>query len=594
MVLLGFQLFCYSQEVVLVGGTSSNDLVSALSSLDPDGIGPLEPRGTITMKGNIVIDSDVVIPKDVVLRFFKDAKFVFLDSTNTVHFEQCFIDAGKFQIFDLSVFDNTINNSSLYNQEFTRKVSMITGKFNNENVYPEWFGGFSYNNSGINDHRKDDSFAFQLAINTTGDKVKLSRGIYYIYNTISKERDSVKNAVGIKLIGVGKGKIKDADFVLGGTQIRVRGNAENFIKIKGRDGTESNDYYKPIEGTLLEGFSLLAQTPENKNGIYFYSASYNYVKDVEISNFKESGIVFDGNPNINPDYTASVFTKIINCKIKHNKIGIFNKINNNSPLLTLNNSFIVNNLETGIIWNSSYFRAIDSSISFNGRKSNPNSKGGFYNNFQDNYPAFFGAYVSKGIVIETTELDTNYPSSVTLKSSKGARISNCSIQFSDQYGLGNNIADDGIICVGGETKNINGASYFERSRGTLIEGNSIKFTKTMASTTIEPTASMIKLSDGALYTVIENNCFNSSQINLDTTITPISNLGTDYFFIKEDLKTGVNKVNFHYEGAYVKLLGTQCVNPKIDINGESDLDRGFDLVFTKSKKTKLWRLCSKV
>lgn len=567
LTLLIFSITSKAQTIKAhIPGGNTSDLVAAIASFDTD---PNVPIGTIFIEGDISINQSITIPENVVLRFFNGAKFI-IDSTignQIVHFENSIIDAKKFQIIQFQNFGSN----------YTDKISRLTGKIRNSYIYPEWFGGSSIE-SNPGDYVKDDSFAIQLAINLTDNEIKLSAGKYRIYHTLQKERTSGIETSGVKLIGAG----------IDLTAILVMVDDINFIELRGSDGTViyEGQRYNPLKNNVFKNFRLSGQIDENGNGalngFYFYATKYNNIENVDIHHFKENGILFDGNPDINPDWTASLSTTIKSSSIRSNNAGIFSKINNTSPQLRLINSQINHNFRVGVIWNSSYFHSQASSISYNGRSiqndtnADANSDfplGGFYNVDQNNYgnTQYHAPYLSKGIIIETTELDGNYPTAVTLKASRNAVIRSNSIQQTDQYFNNFKFSEKGLISVGGNLKYYQDGTetkkFRELASNTIIENNRISFYKTKSDTQIEDDASIIRVGKWALYTQIKNNCF------LDNSTTSL--LGDDYKYIRE-----FNRINndgytdFDSENSYIKLNDNECIRKdKIEIANDLFLNK---------------------
>ena len=96
--------------------------------------------------------------------------------------------------------------------------------------------------------------------------------------------------------------------------------------------------------------------------------------------------------------------------------------------------------------------------------------------------------------------------------------------------------------------------YYERARNTFIHNNSIKYNRYNESTRVEENACLIRLSAGAMYTTIENNCFTTDQKE---------NLGITHYFIKEYPKKGKTNDSYGYQESYLKLSNTQCIDPDI-------------------------------
>ncbi len=527
MILTSLFTFGQTTEFVIVQGTQDNDSSKNNILFDtiylPDNLNGI---GTITIKGNIIVKENFTIPENIVLNFFKGNKLTV--ESGAILTINGSINAGIYQIFD--------------------GEGTIVGLPKITEVYPEWFG------AKVNDEI-DDTAAMQKAINFSNSLIKLSSGTYITKKTLKKIR-TTENKEGVKIIGEGMS-----------STIIEASHEGNFIEIKGFNGFNSEvsngKQYRPIQGNQFKNFTVDGKN-KGRNGIYFYASIYNDLSNLKIRKFKESGIVFDGNPDINPDLTASIFTKIEHCQIEYNKTGIFNLIDNNSPILNLSNSFIVNNLRAGVIWNSSYFHSTGSSISFNGIsiKDNQNINntpdfplGGFYNAIQNNYgdDRFFKPYVSKGIVLETTEFDGNYPSSITLKSSNGALIANNSIQVTDQYYGNFDFSDKGLIAIGGEDLIVDGFSnpLYQRSRNTVIENNRISYKKSKEESIIKDNASVINLTKWALYTKIRNNCFSDAA-------GEGTRLGIDYKYIKETNRT--DEKWYSDEDTYVKLTDDECID----------------------------------
>jgi hypothetical protein len=554
-------------EGTLSGGNSS-DILNMMATFDTD---PTNPIGTITIDGDIQIDQLTIIPKDVVLRFFNGAKLIVDKNVGnpSIKFENSIIDAEKFQIIEFLHFGSNYED----------KISKVTGVIRNSYIYPEWFGGSSIE-VNPNDYTFDDAFAIQLAINLTENEVKLSAGTYRIQHTLEKKRIDGEETAGVKLVGAG----------IGLTAILVMVHDINFIELRGTDGTEvhAGKRYNPLKNNVFKNFRLSGQLNANGdgalNGFYLYSTAYNSFENVEIHHFKESGILFDGNPDLNPDWTASLLTTIKFCHIRSNKNGIFNKINNGSPHLRLINSRIEQNFRVGVIWNSSYFHSQASSISFNGRSIQDDPLidttsdfplGGFYNVDQKNYgdTQYHGPYLSKGIIIETTELDGNYPTAVTLKASRNAIIRSNSIQQTDQYLTNFKFSEKGLISVGGNLKyyqdNGETKKFRELASNTVIENNRISFYKTKGTTEIETDASIIRVGKWAMYTKIRNNCF------LDNSATSVLGDSSGYKYIRE-----FNRINndgyggFDVENSYIKLDDDECISKsKIDVANDLFLDK---------------------
>ncbi|MBO3115229.1 hypothetical protein J4050_00625 [Winogradskyella sp. DF17] len=528
-------------EVVLNAGSTETDFKTALNNYAVK---------TITIKSKIKIKTpNLVVPSDKTLKFFNGALLEFDKSNNgSLIFSNATLEAGRHKIFDFSSF----NDDSDYNE----KISRISGLLNNDMVYPEWFGASAIETL-LSDVEDDDAYAIQMAINCSNGEIKLSEGIYRIEHTLRKERaDNSTNFHGVKLIGKG----------MTSTEFRIMKAGINFLEVSGKNGS---DGHKPIFGNILKGFGLNGQhklkSEGANNGFVFYACKNNDIEDVEIRFFKNAGILFDGNPNLNPDLTASFYTEVKYCFIRDNAVGIFSKINNISPIFTLQSSRVINNLRAGVVWNSSYFHSKMSAISFNGKaiERNPeadtttyNPLGGFYNANQDNHDGFFEPYRSKGIIIETTELDGNYPSAVTLKSSVGAIIQNCAIQQTDQWIKNFKFSEKGLLHIGGDetihyvSKGRN-QSTKEFAINTSVNNNSISFFRTKGESKIEPNASVIRLSKWGVYSKINNNCFfdNSGNYKL---------LGDEYFYIRE-----INRANetiYNNEGSYLKLSGLECIS----------------------------------
>jgi len=561
--ILIFSQVCQAQiiDVHLPGG-SSIDIINAINQLDNSSG---EPYGTIYIEGNIIVNKNISIPKKVILSFKNNTKLI-INGLNdkTIHFENAYIDANKFQIFEFLSFGANYDD----------KISRITGKVKNNTVYPEWFGGSPIETTGGSEYALDDSYAIQLSINLTGSIVEFSAGNYRIYNTLKKVRNNDENINGVSFIGAG---IKE-------TSLLVMKDSINFIEIKGLDGSSG---HKPIEGNTFKNFRLSGQSVAS-NGFYLFASVNNSFENLEIHHFLENAILFDGNPDLNPDLTASFLTNIKFCNIRDNKVGIFSKINNVSPTLTLSNSRVNRNFRSGIIWNSSYFHSVDSSISFNGRSiegdenidlTDNNPLGGFYNEVQNNYgdDHFYSPYYSKGIIIETTELDGNYPSAIVLKSSTSALIRNNALQQTDQYFANFKFSQKGLISIGGDNinsyvQNGENKTYRELSRNTVIENNRISFNKTKTETQIDTDAAIIRVSKWGIYSKIRNNCF---EDNAGTNNSILGNIN-GYKYIKEYSRENIT-TDWDNEDSYVKLIDNECI-------ADSKIDSANDLYLSKFKK----------
>ncbi len=574
-----------NSEIILTNGDNEITFTAALGNPN---------IRTITFKTDIVITGNILIDSTKVLNFTNNNKIIINKvSAGSLEFNHAIIHSDKFEIVAFQNFHNV--------NDYVDLISRVTGKIKNDIVYPEWFGGDSlerWENRTIHGENRlvnvgaaeDDAYAIQMAINVASDKVKLSEGKYRIYHTLKKERVDDIDIAGVRLIGSGVKK----------TAVLVM-KSINFIELKGKDG---HDSHKPITNSLFSDFRLSGQDV-GLNGFYFYSSIYNTISNVEIHHFKESGILFDGNPNENPDRTASFLTKIELCNIRSNKIGVYSKLNNVSPQLELISSQVNHNFRAGIVWNSSYFHSINSSISFNGRsiQEHPNIDstpdfplGGFYNEVQNNYGDlhFYDPYYSKGIVLEATEFDGNYPSAITLKSSIDAIIKNNALQQQDVSLKNFKFTNKGLIHVGGdEIKSYNVydsngnflkiGKYRELSRFTTIENNRISYYRmhispmviageTIEASIIENDACIIRASTWGLFTKIKNNCFEDNTGGN-------SKLGTDYKYIKEYNRTIFT--NSHpsasIEDSYIKLFDDECIDP-------SKLDIANDLFLSKFNK----------
>ncbi len=517
-LLFSVVLLSQSQEVTLSRGANQQSFKDAITN---------PSVGTISIKTSIRIVNSISVPSSKILKFYNGNKLIV--TSGSLKMEKCVIEAGKYQIFE---------------------GSNISGSFKNEVVYPEWFG------AKVND-KVDDAFAIQKAIDFTEKEVFLSQGKYWLTKELSKTQvdGEPSSEIGVHLVGSGQK----------GTFISVN-HSLNFIKFKGGDSSR-----KRIQGIVIKDLTVDG-LKRAENGISLYSCRHTEIENVHLKNFKNSAIVFEGNPNLNPDYSASEFTKILNSSLIGNSIGVLNKLDNNAPLLLMEGTIILQNSIAGVVWNSSYFTSVNSSISFNGDPSVEGALGGFYNNSLRYYPKEVPTeYYAKGIVLESTEFDANYPSSITLKTSKGARVIGNSIQLRDNIRNINKFTSRGAICIGGDEKILRGKVLFERSRNTLIQNNSIKYLRYNESTFIEPNTCLIKVSPGALFTQIDNNCFHTNKPK---------NLGETHYFIKEYESMGETRGFYNKKEAYLRLSNIQCISPDV-------LYDAVDLVYPSLTKRRL-------
>lgn len=268
------------------------------------------------------------------------------------------------------------------------------------------------------------------------------------------------------------------------------------------------------------------------SGLRLYSAWYNLLGNVTIKGCVD-GIQFDGDNSENPDATASVFTELRFCEIVENEVGVNNLYNNNSPLLYSLNTRILNNTKAGVIWNSSYFRMVGGSLSFNGSDTGA-ALGGFVNIQRGTY----ADYVSKGLILSGVEMDSNYPRQWQFDTANYPVVENCSLQLATNYFTIPGFSKGFIGKVGGTAAN-------QRTRGLVLRNNRYSLNN-LDGSSYSVDSAYIHLAEGALYTKEEGSTWVASDAH--------TGAGTDYFYIVEDSRAGsVNHSGFDDQETYAEV-----------------------------------------
>jgi hypothetical protein len=373
-------------------------------------------------------------------------------------------------------------------------------------VNVKWFGA-------VGDGVSDDTTALKSAIKLFN--VYIPAGIYLINGSLQHIRTDEQ---GLSIIG------ESSELVT----IKQSG-AFDTIQIKRTDAN-----YTHIKGVKLQGFTI-DNDGIGFSGILFYSSWFNSIEDVKIKYCTQSAIYFDGDTNKNPDATATALTTIRNSSLENNLYGIFNLYNNNAPLLYCETVRILNNTKGGAKGNSSYWQFKNCSVSFNGSDT-ATAEGGIVN--MQCPSAVTPTYQSKGWVIETTELDSNYPVQVDSKTLQSSIVRNCSIQLATNYFTLPEFPQGFLIRVGGDGTG-------DKCLGLSIENNRMSINN-LDATVYNATASMIYIDEGAVSPLLDNNTWVASD--------GFGGAGTNYYLIDEaDKSLSVNWSGFDDYEYYAKI-----------------------------------------
>ena len=363
----------------------------------------------------------------------------------------------------------------------------------------------------------DDTTALQVALDAAIDLKKplyVPSGTYIVSSTLNWIRTG-DDFPPLILIGDGVESTIFTNKVSGGAMLFING---------GQSGTDF------IRGSKLEAFSIKGDgAATTSDGIYLSGCWQTQMMRVSINSLSGTAVSIGGLTGQNPDNTATANTLISNCNLDSNAKGLVSEVNNNTPNLSILESSIRNNSLSGIEYNSSYLTVRDSSVSFNGLSNQASAVGGITIEQQD------GAnYRCKGLLIERTELDSNYPHQVKITAAELPVLKACSIQMSDQYVTLTSGMPPSQIILGGTATD-------ERVWGPVVKDCRLSVNNTT------PVAwnshVFFKLFDGCVGAKLEHFMFNFSDSG--------TGLGTNYFYISEDAKAGGNHSAYDSRKYYV-------------------------------------------
>lgn len=319
------------------------------------------------------------------------------------------------------------------------------------------------------------------------------------------------------------------------------------------------------KGNSLKRFTIIGKgvsgSPDQV-ALRHQAAWYNKYENVKISKVNGTAVQSGDSDSIDPDATASVQFSFDTCEFDENVIGFNNPQNNNSPVVIFLNSSVRNNSRGGIRGNSSYIQLKNCSLSFNGITDSSNAFGGL-DIMQQAGSSFSDGYRSKGVIIDSTELDTNYPFNARFLQAENPVIRNCSTQFRDYPGIdwaGNGITEfpDAQFVFGGSGVN---ERCFEGSikdcRVSIVANGNLP---------VNPTGhSIVQIGINGIGT-------NFAKINYNLDFTGSgSSLGDKFHIITENQKTG----SFDNRKYYVEYD-----YPKSNLS-TSDILNGFNQCFHK-------------
>jgi len=288
------------------------------------------------------------------------------------------------------------------------------------------------------------------------------------------------------------------------------------------------------KGSSLKRFTVIGKgvsgTPDQV-AFRHQAAWYDKYENVKIIKVNGTAVQSGDSSVVDPDSTSSNHILFDTCEFDENVIGFDNPQNNNSPLVQIFNTSIRNNSQGGVRGNSSYIQAQNSSISFNGLADAANAFGGIDISQQD-ASAFSDGFRSKGIVIDTTELDTNYPWNVRCLQAETPVIRDCSTQFRDYstidwVALGIATFPDAQFIFGGSGANEKCfEASFENNRVSIVANGNLA---------VNPTGhSIISIGVNGVSTE-----FRKISYNLDFAGSG-SSLGDKFHIITEPQKSGAN------------------------------------------------------
>ncbi len=393
-------------EIFLTSGYDESDFIAAVNSPDIN---------TITFKTDITITNSITIPPNKVLRFFKENLLVIGIGGNLI-FDNAFIDAGKFKIFEGNNLEGTIINDA---------------------IYPEWFGA-------IVDDEVNDSNAIQQAVDLAkGMDLYLSSGTYVLETPVSYMASlegefgfrNLNARPGVKITGEGVNKTKlinkSNDYAFKVLGVKDKANDTLKIGVKQTNGyfknftiQTINDGSDPKGGFLLFsaiGFKFQDLKILGNKNTFSESAIYvplisNIYEDIGFSSLNDLENYFDeeGKDIINIDPYGSWRTIINDVEIDYcDGFGVYGEN-------ALGFNFKSTNLTTsrckkgGIYTAGHSSRIIGGAIVGCGESSNSDSGGIIVERDGAN---------PNGLVIQDVEFDGNYNFHLWVKSSINANIS---------------------------------------------------------------------------------------------------------------------------------------------------------------------------
>lgn len=372
-------------------------------------------------------------------------------------------------------------------------------------IIPQQFGALG---DGVN----DDSAAFQNMID------------FAVSNTLNSSRNMFIPAGSYKINTIISKQLTASDLRKSGISIRGEGRNSTIILAN----VDNGPVFKFsaigsgfIDGITLEDFSILPfDNTKVSDGIAIERTWLNEINRVSIKNLRGTGLKLGETTTGSPDPFAVASMKLESCDISFNTIGIQSMANNVSPDLTIINSQVSYNTQCGILYNSSYLRIINTSISRNGLSDPTNALGGIVIKSLSTAP-----YSSKGIVIDGVEMDTNYPVNVNIGSCTMGSIKNSSCVM-----VGSIFKSYGINIFPPTMFNVGGIDTTSRTWGTNFEGNRFSL--------VNEGADLIPFDSTNKFSFIYINQYavgtKVDKLNLWDVGSIGAQIGTNIFFIKED------------------------------------------------------------
>ena len=170
-------------------------------------------------------------------------------------------------------------------------------------VSPDWFNAKTYGATG--NGSTPDSAAIQSAITAAQSA---GGGVVYIpAGTYSMNSGLVITADNVRIMGDGRGStvlkpVTGSNFDVISTGIPATSGTSGFTR-----------YFVGVEKLTLDGTLMSGTTNGVGNGIHFYGARYSYIRDCDIKNIPNWGILLDGDATPNFSYSVEVrFNRIVN------------------------------------------------------------------------------------------------------------------------------------------------------------------------------------------------------------------------------------------------------------------------------------------